>query len=91
MTYGIGPDGAAGHNRKKYHVRVDGQSYYTDLTETEREELIRKYHGFISVTEVIRTDGDSTTFDWDLLAQDIADQTWDDAHNQEDWDTGEGA
>ena len=59
---------------KKYHIRVDGGQYYADLTEEEREKLIRKYHGFISVTEVIRTKVLETTFDWDLLAQEIAEE-----------------
>lgn len=59
---------------RKYHVRVDGRQYYADLSEREREVLIRKYHGFISVTEVIRTDGNETTFDWDTLASEIAEE-----------------
>lgn len=57
--------------RKKYRVVVDGGSYYADLTEAEVEELYRRHHGFVSVTHVIRTDHDETTFNWDLLAQDI--------------------
>ena len=59
---------------RKYHIRVDGRQYYRDLTEREREELIRKFHGFISVTEVIRTDGDESTFNWDTLASEIAEE-----------------
>lgn len=54
---------------KLYRVRHDGRDYTLELTEAEREVLIRRYHGYISVEPVSR----EPAFDYDVLAQEIAD------------------
>ena len=50
--------------RKTYRVRVDQRQYQIDLTEAEREQVVRHYHGFVSITLV-------ETLDFEALAQEI--------------------
>ena len=45
--------------RKTYTVVVDTRTYQINLTEAEREKLIRHYHGFVSITEVQPLDFDA--------------------------------
>ena len=43
-------------DRKEYLVKVDARQYSIRLSVVEREKLIRHYHGFVSVTEVVTLD-----------------------------------
>ena len=50
--------------RKTYLVQVDQRQYQIDLTEAEREQVVRHYHGFVSITEV-------ETLDFKAIAQEL--------------------
>ena len=50
--------------RKIYEVTTEARRYQIELTDAEREQVIRHYHGFANVVEV-------AVLDFDAIAQEL--------------------